>query len=207
MNASMPDRLWDGPGVDAWRPWTPTELARRLAGSTACWSVVGGWSVDLFVGTVTRPHHDLEIATIQPDLAAIRRCLGGACFAVGGGSVRRLADDEPSPPGCHQHWLLDEEAGAWRVDVMVEPGDAGRWVFRRDERVSAPRHEMTGRTTNGIPFLKPHGALLYKAKAPAAKDEADFQTVVPRMDEADRQWLHTTLQLVDPGHPWLSRLP
>jgi hypothetical protein len=197
---------WEGPGLEAWRPWQPAELARRLTGSRACWSVVGGWSIDLFAGRATRAHHDLELATIPSDLAALRRQLGGVFFAVGGGRVRRLDDDEPTPAGCHQHWLLDEAAGAWRVDVMVEPGDAATWVFRRDERVRAPRGQMTARTSAGIPYLRPHGALLYKAASCSAKDEADFDAVAAHLADEDRRWLEESLELVYPGHPWLARL-
>jgi hypothetical protein len=140
---------------------------------------------------------------------AVRQQLSGpglALFAARDGHVRRLADDEPSPPGCHQHWLLDESAGVWRADVMVEAGDASLWVYRRDARVSEARERMIGRTPTGIPYLKPHGALLYKAKSTRPKDDADFQMVVARMSSPDREWLRAALELVYPDHPWLGRL-
>jgi hypothetical protein len=169
--------------------------------------VVGGWSIDLFVGRTTRPHHDLEIATIRPDLPAIRQSLAGLAFhAVGDGSVRRLADDEPAPLDVHQHWALDEQADAWRVDVMVEPGEGELWVFRRDQRVAAPRGSMVATTSDGIPFLKPHGSLLYKAKYHLAKDDADFAIATDLMHGPDRSWLRAALELVYPGHPWIGRL-
>jgi hypothetical protein len=168
---------------------------------------VGGWSIDLLLGRMTRPHHDLEIATIRQDVAVIRGQLAGLVFhTVGEGTVRRLADDEPGPSDRYQHWALDEEAGAWRVDVMVEPGDSELWVFRRDERIAAPRENMVATTSGGIPYLKPHGSLLYKAKYHSPKDEADFTAVVELMDTADRRWLRAGLELVHPGHPWLDRL-
>jgi hypothetical protein len=169
--------------------------------------VVGGWSIDLFVGRITRPHHDLEVATIRPDLAPIRQRLAGLVFhAVGDGSVRRLADDEPSPSERYQHWVLDEQAEAWRLDVMVEPGDSELWVFRRDGRVTAPRARMVTTTSDGIPFLKPHGSLLYKAKHQLAKDDADLAVAVDLMEIGERSWLRAALELVYPGHPWLDRL-
>ncbi len=198
--------MWEDPRLDAWQPWTPAEIARRLATAAAGWCVAGGWSIDLFAGRTTRTHHDLEIATTRSDFDTIRRHLGGPFFAVADGKVRRLAEGESTPPGRFQHWLLDEAAGAWRVDVMVEPGDAETWVFRRDERVRARREAMTGRTADGIPYFMPHGCLLYKAKSCSAKDEADFDTAAPLMDQADRLWLVEKLELVHPAHPWLARL-
>jgi hypothetical protein len=52
----------DLPGVDAWRPWSPREIADRLADLTASWCVAGGWALDLWLGRETRMHQDLEIA-------------------------------------------------------------------------------------------------------------------------------------------------
>ena len=79
----------DGPDVEAWQPWTPRELTDMLDGVDVDWCVVGGWAIDLFLGEVTRPHHDLEIAVQREDLAAIRGHLRGfVFFAVGDGAVR-----------------------------------------------------------------------------------------------------------------------
>jgi hypothetical protein len=206
-NPSEARANWDGPGVEAWQPWTPDELMGLLDGVDAQWCVVGGWAIDLFLGEQTRLHHDLEIAIQREDLPAIRRHLADFAFhAVGGGTVRRLEAEEAGPLDRHQHWVLDEQAGAWRLDVMVEPGDDEWWVYRRDERVLGPRRTLVDRTHSGIPYLRPQGALLYKAKALLPKDQADFNACLPRMDAAARSWLAGALELLHPGHPWLDHL-
>lgn len=200
-------RRWDGPGVQAWHPWSPNEVASRLGGVALDWCVVGGQSIDLFLGEQTRVHLDLEIAIQRADLPAVREQLSDVVFhTVVDGSVRRLALDEPGPLDRHQHWGLDERAGAWRIDVMVEPGDSGTWIYRRVERVRAPRDEMVGRTADGIPYLRPHGALLYKAASPSSKDEADLQAVIGRLDPDAKAWLAASLDRLHPDHPWRARL-
>ena len=179
----------------------------RLAGVSATWCVVGGWSIDLFLGGQTRSHDDLEIATIRSDLATIRTALSPLVLhVVGDGEVRRLPPDDAPPLSRHQHWFLDEPADAWRLDVMVEPGDDETWVYRRDERIAAPRREMVGRTPEGVPYLRPHGSLLYKAKEPRPKDEADFEQARPHLSVVERTWLSAALDLLHPGHPWIARL-
>jgi len=199
---------WDGPPLEAWAAWRPSEVARRLAGVKASWCVVGGWAIDLFLGRETRAHEDLEIAVPRAEFAAIRaRLTGFALHAVGDGEVRALGPDEPPPPDRHQNWVLDPRANAWRVDVMLEPGDADTWVYRRDESIRAPRAAMVGATPDGVPYLAPQAALLFKAKAATrAKDEADFEAVLPELDSAARAWLRDALAQTQPEHPWARRL-
>ena len=198
---------WDGPPLEAWDAWHPAEAARRLAGVSVPWCVVGGWSIDLFLGRDTRSHSDLEIAIAREDFARVRAHLAGfALHVVGDGEVRALGAGELPPADRHQNWVLDPRANAWRMDVMLEPGDADTWVFRRDERIRAPRAQMVSLTHEGIPYLAPRGALLFKAKTMCAKDEADFAAVAPRLGRPARAWLREALSLAHPDHPWIAAL-
>jgi hypothetical protein len=200
-------KTWDGPGVDAWSPWTPDELAQRLDGFARPWCVVGGFAIDLFLDATTRPHLDLEIAVARADLPLVRAHLPQLVFhAVGDGSVRRLRADEAPPLDRHQSWGLDERAGAWRVDVMVEPGDADWWVYRRDEQIRRPRAEMVSESERGVPYLRPEGTLLFKAKRMSPKDDLDFAACLPRMETTARAWLADALRTTHPGHAWIDAL-
>ncbi|HEY1710721.1 MAG TPA: hypothetical protein VGG10_20810 [Rhizomicrobium sp.] len=197
----------DGPDLDAWEAWTPEEASRILAGVDAPWMVVGGWAIDLYLGRETRVHEDLEIAVPRSFFPAIRAKLAGyALHAAGSGKVHRLAAEAPLPDDKHQCWVLDEAANKWRLDVMSEPGDALKWVYRRDERINAPREWMTATSASGVPYLVPEAALLFKAKSLRPKDEADFETCVPHLSGAARDWLRNALARVHPEHVWLERL-
>jgi hypothetical protein len=169
--------------------------------------VIGGWSVDLAAERSTRPHEDLEIGVLRSDFNEVRRALTGFRFcSVGDGEVRHLAETEDPPASRHQNWVLDVEANEWRMDVMLESGSADQWVFRRDERLSAPRSEMVALSADGIPYLRPHGTLLYKAKDTRPKDDADFEVAAPLLDEKERSWLAAALTTLYPDHPWLDRI-
>jgi hypothetical protein len=198
---------WDGPGLEAWQAWRPEAVARRLDGIGVPWCVVGGWAIDLFLGSETRAHADLEIAILRADFPTVRARLHDCVlFVVGDGEVRRLRDGALPPEDKHQNWVLDTAANVWRMDVMLEPGDAHTWVFRRDERVSAPRACLV-RAHDGIPCLAPEAVLLFKAKHLNAKDQADFDACLPHLDAGARTWLREALERVHPGHAWIARLP
>jgi hypothetical protein len=49
-------------------------------------------------------------------------------------------------------------------------------------------------------------ALLFKAKQVREKDIADFQRVLPTMDQTRRSRLIGWLTQVHPGHPWIETL-
>jgi hypothetical protein len=199
-------KRWDGPPLDAWRAWHPREAAAVLSGLDIAWCVVGGWAIDLWLGRETRAHGDLEVAIARGDFERMRAQLRGyVLHSVGDGEVRLLADDADPPADSHQNWVLDPRANEWRMDVMLEPGDAQTWVFRRDESIRATRASMIG-TRDGIPFLKAHGALLYKAKRAEPKDEHDFAVCAPRLDGDERAWLIDALGRVHPGHAWIAAL-
>ena len=204
----FPDReVTPLPPEDAWDAWSPVDVAARMEGLDAFWCVVAGWAIDLFLGGQKRPHEDLEIEVLRDDFPAVRRQLGELLFCDAyPGELRAFAADEVPVEGHHQCWGLDVGQQKWRVDVMLQPGDADTWVFRRDESITAPRLEMVSRTAEGIPFLLPQGVLLYKAKAARPKDEADFAAAVPLMDDAQRRWLSEALTHAHPGHAWIERL-
>ena len=179
----------------------------RLAGVAAPWCVAGGWALDLWRGRQSRPHDDLEIAILRSQFDLFRAHLEGfGLCAVGSGHVGALPAGAQPPPEKHQVWVLEEPAREWRMDMLLEPGDPDLWIFRRDATIRRPRSAMIGTSANGVPYLKPEGVLIYKAKARRPKDEADFAACVPLMDAAARRWLKDALARAHPGHPWLAAL-
>ncbi len=194
------------PPLGAWAPWTPQEVARQLEGVAADWYVIGGWAIDLWLGCATRPHRDIEIAVPSAQFATVRARLDErfVLYAHGGGTQRRLAPADPFPRDKNQCWVRDGDV--WRLDVMRDPGDETRWVFRRDARLSAPRTQIVRRTMDGIAYLAPQAVLLFKARGRRAKDESDFDRCLPLLDGEARAWLAAALAQTETDHPWRARL-
>jgi hypothetical protein len=61
-------------------------------------------------------------------------------------------------------------------------------------------------TRDGVPFLRPEGVLLYKAKLQRPKDEQDFASVLPKLDPSARNWLRDALRIAHPDHAWIAAL-
>lgn len=191
---------------EAWDPWHPAELAECLCGSPAIWCVVGGWALDLWHGVETRSHDDLECAVIATDLPGVLGHLTSLTFfAAEAGRLTRLPLGS-LPPGARQFWGLDPEPRVWRVDVMVDPGTRAQWVYKRDPAIRRPRADIVQRTARGIPYLAPEAVLLFKAKHRRDKDEADFETALPKLSRDRKRCLAGWLAIAHPRHDWLTRL-
>lgn len=87
-------------------------------------------------------------------------------------------------------------------DVFREPHDGDVWICRRDARIRRRYADLIRHDPNGLPFLAPEVALLFKAKATRDKDHGDFAGTLPLLDASQRQWLVDALALVHPDHPW-----
>jgi hypothetical protein len=193
------------PDVTLWEAWHPAEVARRLSGVDARWCVAAGWALDLFRGRRTRDHEDVEIAIPAHAFPAFREALDEfELYAIVDGLVYEL--DEASLAASHQTWVREPATGIWRLDVMREPWVGDTWVWRRDPRLRRPGSEVVALTAEGIPYQQPEIALLYKAKHVREKDKADFEGVLPLLSSDQREWLVHALELIHPGHRWLSAL-
>jgi hypothetical protein len=189
-----------------WDPWRPGDIARLLAGVTVPWYVAGGWAIDLFLGRQTREHGDLEIAVPASAFATIRDALADYEFDVVG-SGRRWPLDSPAFGVMHQTWVRERDTGVYRADVFREPERDAAWVCRRDESISLPYEHLIRRTRDGIPYLVPEVALLFKAKwAAEPKNQADFAATAGLLGGDAAGWLRWALERVHPGHAWTEAL-
>ena len=193
------------PDVEAWDPWHPRDFAARMGGADFPWYVAAGWAIDLFLGTRTRDHEDLEIAvpssffgTLPPRFPEMDFWVPQGEFQLARMTTETLAGES------HQTWAYERAAQVWRFDVFREPHEGDTWICRRDESIRRPYSQIIGVTADGIPYLMPEVCLLFKAKAARDKDRADFDAAMPRLSEAQRQWLHDALVKVHPGHEWIS---
>ncbi|MEU7580060.1 hypothetical protein AB0B50_20955 [Streptomyces sp. NPDC041068] len=186
--------------------WTPREVAQHLAGIAAPWCVAAGWALDLFRGTQTRAHGDMEIAIPTAMFPEVRSRFPGYAFdAVGSGRIWENTTPDVLA-ATHQTWLRDPATGNYLLDVFREPHDGSTWICRHDETIRLPYSEIIHHTPDGIPYLAPELVLLFKAKHARPKDQADFDATLPHMTSAQRTTLAGLLARARPGHRWLGKL-
>jgi hypothetical protein len=125
---------------DAWDAWSPQELAEQLRGTSSSWHVVGGWALDLWHGSQSRKHEDLEFAVLPEDVDQFRILLAGLdFFSAKDGTLHYFPSSASLPRDVTQLWGADMRQGCWRVDMMVERGTTDLWVYKRDPTIQMRR--------------------------------------------------------------------
>src|SRR2546421_1062438 len=146
-------------------------LMRRFE---APWCIAGGWAIDLFLGQVTRPHEDLELAIYRQDQALLRRHLPDWTFhkVVDGRKMGWPADEELKHP-IHEIHAHSAKHPLLSLEFLLNERIADDWVFRRDRRIRMPLKDAIILAKENLPILCPAIVLLFKAKNTKPKDEAD----------------------------------
>lgn len=188
-----------------WTPWTPAEVAERLTGVDAPWCVAAGWAIDLYLGGTPRAHADIEIAVPRQSFPQITAALAGFDWEVAGSGRLWPYAEVGDNPDLYQTWCRDPATGRYHLDVFREPHVAEMWVCRRDPSITLPYRELIG-FRDGIPYLTPEVALLFKARRTAPKDEQDFRRVAPHLTRTAQTRLADWLTRLYPAHSWLDRL-
>jgi hypothetical protein len=181
---------------------------RWLSRAAMPWWIAGGWAIDLFLGRKTRDHGDCDIAIRRSDQPALAEALAGwdIRVAADGALTPWTAGDWLEGGSRHQFWARPDSCGEWTLEVLLEEGDERRWRYRRDTGVTLAWHRFGRRTADGVPFVAPEVALLYKARRPdEPKNAADFEATLPKLDLEQKAWLASVLDRAHPDHPW--RMP
>lgn len=195
------------PPIDAWRPLSPEALSRVFDPLGVCWWIAGGVAIDLHLGRTTRAHGDVDVTMLgadYPGLSALRGAFD--VYVVDDGTLLRW-HGEPLREEHHQFWVSRANDDAWAFEVLLERTDGDDWLYRRDRRIRRPIAEFGTQNADGVPYIRPEIALLYKSNKPALDRNAqDFEVALPALSPPERAWLRNALAVIDPAHPWLARL-
>jgi hypothetical protein len=190
-----------------WRALSPPDAARLLAGVDAPWWIAGGWALEMFRGTVSRAHIDLDVGVLRRDISRLLdRLSGWEIFEAKAGHLRRLAARALPRTDVHSLWGRPTAGDLWTIELMLDEADGDMWVYRRDPRIRRSLATAIRQNADGISYLAPELQLLYKSRAARKRDDTDFAQTWPLLSDDARLWLCSALELVAPRHPWIENL-
>jgi hypothetical protein len=174
-----------------WDPLAPGQVAGLLAGCGFRWWIAGGRAAR--VGAPPRRHDDTDVMVPATDMDEVRRAMRDwHLWEALDGALRPLLPGIPLTAGCGQLWVRADSRQPWRMEFVLDHvSTADEWVFKRDTGVRLPWARAV-HTVDGVGYLRPEVALLYKARPDRPKDRADLMQAV--LDPAGRAWLAETLE-------------
>lgn len=188
-----------------------------MAGYPHPWALCGGWAVDLWLGSQTRDHTDLDITVFESDIADVFEHFAGwslrADDATNGANSEQW-DGRALVMPAHIHARAED---GFEVELIVNPGARGEWVLSSQPLLLRPFDEVVQHAA-GLPVVVPEVLMAYKSRicrgcpgcsAPRKlrpHDEGDFAALLPGLSPEARTWLRDTIEVLEPGHPWLERL-
>jgi hypothetical protein len=186
------------------------KTAEIMADFNKPWFIAGGWAIDLHLDQVTRPHDDVEIAIFRRDQLDIQSYLSGWVLekVVPGPTPDRQewkTGEEITPP-IHEIHAFRGNDSTEELEILLNESAGKSWVYRRNSEIVYPLSKIGRLSSEGIPYLCPEVALLFKAKKPGPKDEADFYRTYPTLNRESRMWLRDSIRTCHPEHPWLTIL-
>ncbi|HEV8160419.1 MAG TPA: hypothetical protein VGP58_15415 [Pyrinomonadaceae bacterium] len=185
----------------------PQKIAVLMQNFQSDWFIAGGWAIDLYLGKITRPHDDIEIAIFRRDQIALQNYLNGWLLQKAENAVLSTWNqNEFLELPVHAIHCFHETSEPQNFEVLLNESNADEWIYRRNGRVTKSLTEIYLTTNSGIKFLRPEIVLLYKSKNPRAKDEQDFESVVKRLDAESKKWFEDALAICDSKHHWLQKL-
>lgn len=189
----------------------PEEVASTVRalmdGFAAPWCIAGGWALDLFLGRATRPHSDVELAVFRDDQARLHdQFAGWTLTARVDGRREQWRRGARLELPVHEIHAAAPEGRHPPLEFLLNEADGERWIFRRDPEIVLPLERAVVATAFGVSVLSPEIVLLFKAKAPRPKDEADFRSARPALADSRRAWLRSALLRFDATHAWLRAL-
>lgn len=188
-------------------PAPVSDVARLMAGFGRTWALCGGWAVDAWLGRQTRGHIDVDVAISNDDQLALHGYLRDGWLLNGHDPND---DDSTHPWDGHRLEVpahIHARGHGLELDFQLEDRQGDAWLLRREPRLAVPIARCVTASTWAVPTLAPEVALFYKsASAIREHDAADFEALLPLLDDDQRAWLRDAIGAIGPDHPWLPRL-
>jgi hypothetical protein len=125
---------------DPWQALSIDEVAALFDGLAARWWIAGGQAIDLFVGSSTRHHQDVDVAVLRPDQLTVQAHLDGWDLRVAhDGRLTHWAPGRLLAAHEHGIWARPNPASPWRLELLVDDVIGGDWVYRRNRRCGCHR--------------------------------------------------------------------
>ena len=209
------------------------EAVELLDGQNFEYAICGGFAVDLFLGYESRKHGDIDILAYWNDRNAIILYMQSKGYEVyemlGGGKAHHITDINVQKyekrnifcmmKDCELvHLYPTDEQEIYDIEFihigqtklnfiefLFNHKDETYFLYARNKEIKRELNKAI-LYENGTRYLAPELLLLYKS-TDTERDgyQQDFELSISKMSQEQKQWLNSSLKIMNPdGHKWLE---
>ncbi|MEM9953865.1 MAG: hypothetical protein AAF846_19805 [Chloroflexota bacterium] len=172
------------------------------------WAVCGGWSIDLHLGKQTREHKDIDIFIWRKNQIFVQRYLlerGWLLEIAHNGELSKWKRNDYIELPMHGIWCKHEDFEPHFIELLLNECNETHYQHRRDISIQLPFGQVIIESEDGIPYLAPQIALLYKSHRLNNDNQHDFEVGFPTLNGEQQKWLLTNIgKLYGGNHKWLK---
>jgi len=208
------------------------DLIQFLKPLKVAWFVSGGWAIDLYLNRATRERGDLDISVPFADCFAALDFFLEKDWQIEGklrGGFKTLHKISDYDEQIHYFWSFPKKAkfiseyvdedGQRRIaynrkvqheldyiEVFFDRIEDQSFIYRREPQLKR-RIEDAIMERDGVRYLAPEIALLFKSNSLTEKNQLDFDVALPSLAAEAKTWLANALLLLyGNSHRWLEQL-
>ncbi|GGA29463.1 nucleotidyltransferase domain-containing protein [Paenibacillus physcomitrellae] len=183
------------------------DLKQQMNGFDKPWFVAGGWTIDLFVGEVTRSHKDVDLCLFREDAEYALEYFHewDIYVAIPGEQrlekVRGIQDIESPRYGLHMY--KDKQF----LEILLTNRTDDQILFRKNTRIQMSLDEFS-KKSGELPYVNPAWQLLFKSLNPREEDEHDFLIYLHRSaaERPAKLWLQENMKAMNGSPSWIEEL-
>lgn len=145
----------------------------------------------------------------RTEVAELRQALAGRydLWSAGSNGIRPVDERNPDVhPDAEQIWVREHALAPWLLDIQLNPDEQGAWVSRRDLSFVRPLDQVTWLADDGVRYIAPEIAVIFKARLARPKDEVDLRRVLPLLRPDQVRQVRAQVEHEGSAHPWTPLL-
>ena len=185
------------------------EISALFSNSGKPFWLAGGYSIDLFLGTRTRAHDDIDFVIKRADQLAFQEILAEwdlqAADPPGSATLFPWKNGHFYDLPVHNIWCRKNESAPWDLELLFSEFEGDEWVYRRNRSIRGTIKSFGWQHKSGLMVLAPEIQLLYKSRSRRPKDLQDLENSLPKMSLPQKTHLRDWIVL-DSGqsHSWVE---
>lgn len=170
------------------------------------WLVSGGWSIDLALGKVTRPHEDVDICVSRDHVQGVLDYFSDWDISVAIPGEHRLEPGRAVRDMLPPRFGLHLRKGDQFIEVLLTDRIGDEVTFRRDPSIRMSMSDFIRTDSQGRQYVTPEWQLLFKSKEDRDKDRQDLKSFIAHGNAKRRAWLLAALKTHNPTSRWIEML-